>query len=67
MAHTSAAAEPNSMEFSTKTVKKNARVGATFSLPLTQHQSLKLAWAKGVTTRIGGDLNMFAVGWQYVW
>lgn len=47
--------------------QKNARVGATFSLPLTQQQSLKFAWAKGVTTRIGGDLNMFAVGWQYVW
>jgi hypothetical protein len=48
-------------------LQKNARVGATFSLPLTPQQSLKLAWAKGVTTRIGGDLNMFAVGWQYVW
>ena len=47
--------------------QKNARVGATFSLPLNQQQSLKFAWAKGVTTRIGGDLNMFAVGWQYVW
>lgn len=46
--------------------QKNARVGATFSLPLTQQQSLKFAWAKGVTTRIGGDLNMFAAGWQYV-
>ena len=47
--------------------KKNARIGATFSLPLTRQQSVKLAWAKGVTTRIGGDLNMFVVGWQYVW
>jgi len=47
--------------------QKNARVGATFALPLTRHQSLKLAWAKGVTTRIGGDLNMFVAGWQYVW
>ena len=47
--------------------KRNARIGATFSLPLDPHQSLKLAWAKGVTTRIGGDLNMFVVGWQYAW
>jgi len=47
--------------------QKNARVGATFSLPLTPQQSVKLAWAKGVTTRIGGDLNLFAAGWQYVW
>ena len=47
--------------------QRNARIGATFALPLTQQQSLKFAWAKGVTTRIGGDLNMFVVGWQYAW
>ena len=47
--------------------QENARVGATFSLPLNQRQSLKFAWAKGVTTRIGGNLNTFVVGWQYAW
>ena len=47
--------------------QSNTRIGATFSLPLSQRQSLKFAWAKGVTTRIGGDLNMFVVGWQYAW
>ncbi len=47
--------------------QRNARIGATFSYPLTQQQSLKLVWAKGVTTRIGGDLNMFVAGWQYAW
>lgn len=47
--------------------QRNARIGATFSLPLNQHQSLKVAWAKGVTTRIGGNLNTIAVAWQYAW
>lgn len=47
--------------------QENARIGATFSLPLNQRQSLKVAWAKGVTTRIGGNLNIIAVGWQYAW
>lgn len=47
--------------------QRNARIGATFSYPLTQQHSIKLAWAKGVTTRIGGDLNMFVAGWQYAW
>lgn len=47
--------------------QRNARIGATFSYPLTQQQSIKVAWAKGVTTRIGGDLNMFVGGWQYAW
>jgi hypothetical protein len=47
--------------------QRNARIGATFSLPLNQRQSLKVAWAKGVTTRIGGNLNTIAVAWQYAW
>lgn len=47
--------------------QKNSRVGATFSLPLNQQQSLKVAWAKGVTTRIGGNLNSVVIAWQYVW
>ena len=47
--------------------QRNVRVGATFSFPLSRRQSLKVAWAKGVTTRIGGNLNTIAVGWQYAW
>ena len=47
--------------------QKNSRVGATYSLPITQRQSLKIAWAKGVTTRIGGSLNTIVFGWQYAW
>lgn len=47
--------------------QRNSRVGATYSLPLTQRQSLKIAWAKGVTTRIGGSLNTIVIGWQYAW
>ncbi len=47
--------------------QKNARVGATFSYPLNDRQSIQLAWAKGVTTRIGGNLNTIAVAWQYAW
>jgi hypothetical protein len=47
--------------------QRNARVGATFSYPLNQQQSVKVVWAKGVTTRIGGNLNTIAVAWQYAW
>ena len=47
--------------------QENARIGSTFSLPLNQRQSLKVAWAKGVTTRVGGNLNTIVVGWQYAW
>ena len=54
-------------DFANEDRQRNSRVGATFSLPLTQKQSLKVAWAKGVTTRIGGNLNTIVVGWQYAW
>lgn len=45
----------------------NSRVGATVSIPLNQQQSIKVAVAKGVTTRIGGHLSTVAVAWQYTW
>ena len=45
----------------------NSRVGATFSYPVSGRQSLKATWAKGLTTRFGGDVNAVAVGWQYTW
>ncbi|HEX7294517.1 MAG TPA: transporter [Pyrinomonadaceae bacterium] len=47
--------------------QRNSRIGATYSLPLNDRQSLKVAWARGVTTRYGGSLNTVAVVWQYTW
>jgi Putative MetA-pathway of phenol degradation len=47
--------------------QKNSRLGGTFSLPVGSRQSIKVAWAKGVTARFGGDLSTVAVGWQYTW
>src|SRR5262245_32617849 len=48
-------------------VQGNSRVGATFSFPVSQKQSIKVVWAKGVTARFGGDLNTVAIAWQYTW
>jgi hypothetical protein len=47
--------------------QQNSRVGATFSFPVTRDHSLKVAWARGVMARTGGNLNTVAVGWQYTW
>jgi len=47
--------------------QRNSRIGATYSLPLNPRQSIKVVWAKGVTTRFGGNFNTIAVGWQYTW
>jgi hypothetical protein len=45
----------------------NGRLGATYSLPLNQRQSIKVSVAKGVTARFGGNLTTVAVAWQYAW
>lgn len=47
--------------------KSNARVGLTFSAPVTPHQSLKFAWSKGAATRIGSDFSTWGLFWTYSW
>jgi len=45
----------------------NARGGLTLSFPYGKHQSLKLAWAQGVSTRVGSSFQTVGVGWQWRW
>lgn len=45
----------------------NTRLGATFMLPLAPRHALKLTWSSGVTTRIGGDYDNFALAYFYNW
>ena len=49
------------------TVQNNSRVGLTFSLPVTKHQSLKLSYNRGAYIRYGGKYDNVSVGWQYSW
>jgi hypothetical protein len=48
-------------------VQGNSRGGVALSAPLTAHQSLKLTWSSGVSTRFGGDFDTWGVFWQYAW
>jgi hypothetical protein len=48
-------------------LRRNSRVGATLSLPLTRQQSLKIAGTSGATTRFGEDFKTIAVAWQLSW
>jgi hypothetical protein len=48
-------------------VQGNSRAGVALSAPLTAHQSIKLAWSSGVSTRFGGDFDTWGVFWQYAW
>jgi hypothetical protein len=45
----------------------NSRAGATLALPVDRHNSLKLSFSRGVTTRIGTSFDTLAVAWQYRW
>ncbi|MFO7692999.1 MAG: transporter [Vicinamibacterales bacterium] len=45
----------------------NSRLGATFSVPVGQRQSLKLAYNSGVFVRTGTNFTSLSVGWQWLW
>jgi hypothetical protein len=48
-------------------LQKNTRVGLALSLPVGRRYSVKIAWARGLTTRIGGNFNTIGIAWQYIW
>jgi len=47
--------------------QRNARLGATFSMPLSHAQSLKLTFSRGAVVRVGGNFTTFAAGYQFRW
>jgi hypothetical protein len=52
---------------SNKDSQNNTRAGLTLAMPLTSHQSLKLSWSTGTSTRIGGSFDSVNLSWQYFW
>ena len=47
--------------------QRNSRMGFTVAVPTTQHQSLKLSYARGAYVTIGGDYTTISAAWQYSW
>jgi hypothetical protein len=47
--------------------QENSRLGITMSLPIGAHQSLKMSWSEGASTRTGNDFSTWGIGWQYSW
>jgi hypothetical protein len=45
----------------------NSRAGATLALPIGRGHALKLAYARGVSARIGSKQDSYAILWQYLW
>jgi len=48
-------------------LQKNTRLGCTLALPVSLHQSLKLNFSTGVSTRTGSDFDLVGILWQYRW
>jgi len=53
--------------FNPDTRQTSSRVGATFSFPITKHQSIKLSYSDGAYARFGGNYQNVSVAWQYYW
>jgi hypothetical protein len=49
------------------TMQANSRFGATASIPLNKHQSLKCSYSEGGYVRYGGNYQNISVAWQYSW
>jgi hypothetical protein len=48
-------------------MESNSRLGATVSVPITKHQSIKLSDSNGTYIRFGGNYQNFSAAWQYSW
>ena len=46
---------------------KSSRAGATASLPISKHQSVKVSYSNGAYIRYGGNYQNLSVAWQYSW
>jgi hypothetical protein len=49
------------------TYQRSSRVGVTASIPLTQHNSIKISYSDGAYVRYGGNYRTLSASWQYAW
>ncbi len=47
--------------------QENSRAGATLVFPIGRHNSFKVYWTTGVSTRTGTDFQTYQAGWTYLW
>ena len=44
--------------------QNNVRMGATFNLPISKNQAIKLAYSTGAIIRFGADFSTISAAWQ---
>jgi len=49
------------------TRQSSSRLGGTVAFPITEHQSIKIAYSGGTFIRFGGNYQNLQVAWQYSW
>jgi hypothetical protein len=49
------------------TYEKSSRLGATASIPLNTHHSIKMSYSQGAYNRYGGNYRTIFASWQYAW
>jgi hypothetical protein len=49
------------------THQTSSRLGGTLSIPITKHQSIKVAYSGGTYLRFGGNYQSLQVAWTYYW
>lgn len=50
-----------------QTKQTGSRIGATASIPISKHQSIKASYSDGTYIRFGGNFHNVSVAWQYSW
>lgn len=45
----------------------NTRMGGTYGLLITPRQAIRFSYFKGVTTRLGSDIQSIGVAYQFLW
>ncbi|MCD4731978.1 MAG: hypothetical protein K8R74_15335 [Bacteroidales bacterium] len=48
-------------------LQRNSRYGAAFAYRLNKHNSLKLAFSSGISTRYGANFNTLLLAYQFMW
>jgi hypothetical protein len=48
-------------------LQRNARAGLTFVVPIRGRHAVRGSYSNGVTTRSGGDFEMYSLSYLYAW
>ncbi len=49
------------------TLQANSRIGATASVPVSRHHSVKFSYSYGAIAKFGGKFQNVSFAWQYSW